>query len=223
MTKARVGRPRGENVDNANRRRKQIIEAAIESIVEHGLSDTTLATIAKASDLSQGTVVFYFKNKESLLLEAFRYRMEEYRAIWMDALSSAGSDPIERLIALVFASLDPRVMTRQNLIFWNSFWSEASANPRVVEICDRFVSERQDVQLSVCEDAYELMSGTNWTPKTVAHTLETMTDGIWRPLYLSPDYMSVKDARMATGTLMSVIFPSRTEEIMKRASDCPDS
>ena len=39
-----VGRPRGEQVENAARRRRQLIEAAIDSIVEVGFSATTLAT-----------------------------------------------------------------------------------------------------------------------------------------------------------------------------------
>ena len=109
MIKSRVGRPKGEHTENANRRRKQLMDATIESIVEHGLSATTLATVAKASGLSQGTAVFYFKSKDALLVEAFRYRLEEYKSIWSDALSAAGSDPVDRIMALVFASLAPSV------------------------------------------------------------------------------------------------------------------
>jgi TetR/AcrR family transcriptional repressor of bet genes len=221
MARARVGRPRGENTENANRRRKQLIDAAIESIVEHGLSATTLATVAKASGLSQGTAVFYFKSKESLLLETFRYRLEEFRDFWIDALSSAGSDPIDRIMALVFAAIDPQVMTPQNLVFWNSFWNQASTNASLAELSKRFEAERLDVQLSLCEDAKDLTSGPIWTPKTVAHTLETMAEGIWVRLYYSPDYMTVTDARIAMGTVLSMIFPLRAEEIMKRASDGP--
>ena len=223
MTKSRVGRPRGENTDNANRRRKQLMDAAVKSIVEHGLSATTLATVSKASGLSQGTTVFYFKNKESLLSETFRHRLEEYRDLWMDALSSAGPEPVDRIMAMVFAAMTPQMLKRENLLFWNSFLNESSMNASLAEMSERFDAERQDVQLSLCKEAKELISGTIWTPKTVAHTLETMTDGIWSRLYYSPDYITVKDARIAMGTVLSSIFPSRTEEIMKRASDCPDS
>ena len=82
MKNARVGRPKGRNEENTNRRRKQLIDAAVESIVEYGLSTTTFDTIAKAAGLSKGTAVFYFKTKDSLLYETFRYRMEEYRSNW---------------------------------------------------------------------------------------------------------------------------------------------
>ena len=119
--RARVGRPRGESVENAERRRKQVIDAAVKSIADHGLSDTTLSTIANAAGLSQGTIVFYFKSKEALLTEAFRSRMEEYRVLWTDAVASAGPDSIAKIIVLTCAAIDPRMMTPQNLVLWNSF------------------------------------------------------------------------------------------------------
>ncbi|MEM7120393.1 MAG: TetR family transcriptional regulator [Pseudomonadota bacterium] len=221
MAKARVGRPRGENTENANRRRKQLMDAAIESIVEHGLSATTLATVAKASGLSQGTAVFYFKSKDSLLVETFRHRLEEYRTFWMETLDAAGPDPVDRITALVFAALAPHLMERQNLVFWNSLWNEASRNSDLAQMSARFDTERQAVQLSLCEDAKDLFEGTIWTPRTVAHTLETMTDGMWSRLYYSPDYMTPLDARMAVATVLSLIFPSRAGDIMKQASDFP--
>lgn len=223
MTKALVGRPKGENVENANRRRKQLMDAAINSIVEHGLAATTLATVAKASGLSQGTAVFYFKSKESLLSEAFQYRMELFRAHWMDALACAGPDPIERIMSLAFAQTDPKMITHQSLVLWNSLWSEASSNPSLAEASDQFDSERLDILLTLCEGAKEQISGTIWTPKTVAHAIETMTEGIWIRMYYSPDFISVKDARVALGTLLSTVFPTQTKKIMKWASDCPES
>ena len=90
----RLGRPKGKNVENAHRRRKQLIDAVVSSIVENGLSATTFSTVARASGLSEGTAVFYFQNKETLLAAAFRDRMEKYRTAWRDALSAAGPDPV---------------------------------------------------------------------------------------------------------------------------------
>lgn len=197
------------------------MDAAIESIVEHGLASTTLATVAKASGLSQGTAVFYFKSKDSLLVETFRYRLEEYRDFWKETLAAAGSDPVDRIMALVFAALAPHLMERQNLVFWNSLWHEASRNSDLAQMSDRFDAARQKVQLSLCEEAKDLYAGTLWTPKTVAHTLETMTDGMWSRLYYSPDYMTPLDARMAVATVLSLIFPSRTDDILARAADFP--
>lgn len=215
---SRVGRPKGENVENAKRRRKQLIDAAVQSIVEHGLSATTLATVAQASGLSQSAAVFYFKSKDSLLNETFRYRLDEYRTAWLDALAAAGPDPVDRLVAVVLASLDPQLLTAQNLAFWNSFWPEASRNRTLNAISERYDAERQEVQTSLCVEAEPFIFGSVWTPTLVSRALEVMTDGVWSRLHYSPDYMSSEDSIRVAATLLSTIFPSRAEEIENRAS-----
>ncbi|GAB5471174.1 MAG: transcriptional regulator BetI [Rhodospirillales bacterium] len=215
---SRVGRPRGENIENTKRRRKQLIDAAIQSIVDHGLSSTTLATVARASGLSQSAAVFYFKSKETLLNEAFLYSLDEYRTAWREALAAAGPDPVDRLVAMVLASLDPRVLTKQNLAFWNSFWPEASRNESLNEVCERYDAEEQAVLLSLCIEAEPVISGDVWTPTLVARALEVLVDGIWSRLHYSPDYLSNEGSIEVTATLLSTIFPSRAEDIAKRAS-----
>lgn len=221
MKQSRVGRPKGENVENANRRRKQLMDAAIQSIVEHGLSATTFATVAEASGLSQGTAVFYFKSKDALLAETFRFRLEEYQAFWQDALASAGSDPVERLVTLTFSTIDSRIMTPLGLKFWNAFWNAASPNASLLALSDQFEAERLQIQVALCEESKDQMDGTFWTPKSVAHALESMSEGIWVRAYYSPDYMSVQDARLAMGTVLCSIFPTYSDSIMKRARECP--
>ena len=218
MKKPSVGRPKGENTANANRRRKQLIDAAVESIVENGLANTTLATVAKASGLSQGTAVFYFTSKEALLYETFRYHLEEYRTALMSALDSAGSDPVDRVVARAFAAIDPRLLTRRDLAFWNSFWPEASRNASLNAISKEYDTERQRVMLALCEDAQAYFADSLWTPRTVAAALETMIEGIWSRLHYSSAHLTVGGAQLLIGALLAAIFRSRAEDIMKRAT-----
>jgi len=219
---SRLGRPKGVNVENALRRRKQIIDAVVLSIVENGLSATTFTTVAQASGLSQGTAVFYFQNKETLLAAAFRDSMQKYRVAWMDALASAGSDPVDRIVAMIFGSLDPKLLTYHELAFWNSFWPEASKSENLNAVLEEGLVERQNILNSLCEDAKELLSGTIWTPKTLAQASENMVEGVWTRLYYSSAQMSVREARVSVGTLLSSIFPSRSEDIMKHATESVD-
>jgi AcrR family transcriptional regulator len=48
------------------RRRQQILSAAKELFISKGVSFTTIEDIANKAELSQGTIYFYFKNKEEL-------------------------------------------------------------------------------------------------------------------------------------------------------------
>ena len=219
MTNARVGRPKGRDEENTNRRRKQLIDAAIESIVEHGLSTTTFETIAKAAGLSKGTAVFYFKTKDALLYEAFRSRIEEYQSNWKEALAAAGCDPVDQVIALVFASLDPKVMTRQNLAFWVDLWPEVSRNESLRLMSRKDEKAWYDALLAASENASDFVSDPAWTPRIVADALLLICDGAWDRLHYSPGMLSRRDARVATGVLLSTIYPSRAHAIMKRAKE----
>jgi len=219
MKQLRVGRPKGENTANAARRRKQLIDAAIESIVENGLANTTLATVSKASGLSQGTAVFYFTSKEALLYETFRYRLDEYRTALMNALDSAGSDPVDRVVARAFAAIDPQLLTRRDLAFWSSFWPEASRNATLNAISKQYDAERQKVMLSLCEDAQAYIGDSSiWTPELVAAALETMIEGVWSRLHYSSAHLTVSQARLLVGSLLATVFRSRSEAILKRAT-----
>ncbi len=213
----RVGRPKGADVENARRRREQLINAAVSSIVEHGLSATTLATVARASGLSQSTAVFYFKSKDMLLSEAFRHRMEFYRTTWMEAVSQAGDDPVDRIIAMVFASLDPSLLTREDLAFWNAFWPQAAHSETLSRIDEQFEAERQALLIGLFEDAGHLLDGSDWTPTLAAQAVETMIEGTWVRLYYSADHFTTGAALHSIGVFLSQIFPERRTEILARA------
>lgn len=67
-------------------RRQQILNAAKELFMEKGLSLTTIEDIATRAELSQGTIYFYFKNKEelyaSLNLMTLQFICDETRKIF---------------------------------------------------------------------------------------------------------------------------------------------
>jgi len=64
-------------------RRAQLLDAAIDYAVEHGLSDLTLRPLADALDVMPNTLVHHFGSKEELLseiLNGVRDRLREMRA-----------------------------------------------------------------------------------------------------------------------------------------------
>ena len=217
QAKRPVGRPRGEQVENAARRRRQIIEAAIDSIVEVGMSATTLATVSKAAGLSQGVAVFYFKRKENLLTETLRYHYDEYNAVWRSAAAAAGPNPLDRLIALVFADLDPMLCTPRNLALWNSFWGEAAARPQYRVICDEHDRAHKDALVRLCDEAKSLIAGAPWTPRAVADALDIMTDGMWIRMHVTPSHMSLDEGRRLVARFLATVFPSEAVRIETRA------
>ena len=214
--RAAAGRPRKERTENAAKRRRQLIEATIDSIVEHGLSATTLATVSDGAGLSQGVAVFYFKNKLTLLAETLRYHYEEYNEVWKSAVAAAPDDPVEKILALVGADLDERICNRRHLALWNSFWGEAKARPVFAEICDAYDAEHTEVLLAVCKEAEDLIADPSWTPEHIAEALDTMTDGMWIRMHVTPDVMDKKSGRALVGRFLATLMPSRRDLIQKR-------
>jgi AcrR family transcriptional regulator len=214
--KAVAGRPRRERAENAAKRRRQLIEATIDSIVEHGLSATTLATVSDAAGLSQGVAVFYFRNKQTLLAETLKYHYEEYNKIWQSAVAAAPDDPVEKILALVGADLDERICNRRHLALWNSFWGEAKARPTFAEICDSYDSEHGEVLLAFCKQAEGLIADPSWSAETLAEALDTLTDGMWIRMHVTPDAMDKAAGRRLVGRFLATLLPSRRDLIMRR-------
>ncbi|MDF1750368.1 MAG: TetR family transcriptional regulator C-terminal domain-containing protein [Alphaproteobacteria bacterium] len=212
------GRPRGEQTENADRRRRQLVEAAISSIVHLGMSATTLATVSESAGLSQGVAVFYFKSKENLLIETLRHHYHEYDEHWHKALAEAPDDPLEKLIALVFADVDPKICNTRNLTLWNSYWGEAVARPKFAEICESYDRARYDTLIGFCEQASPLMVGVQWTPIAVADVLDTMTDGMWTRMHVTPSFMDLQAGRMLLARFLSTVYPSQADLILQRAN-----
>ena len=207
-------RPRRERADNAARRRAQILDATIESIVRHGLSATTLATVAEVAGLSQGVTVFYFKTKQALLAEALRSHYEEYRAVWRAALDAAPADPVERILALVRADFDPAICNRRTLTLWHAFWGEATARPLFASISESFDRERSTALREQCEAASRLLDPTVWGPQDLALALDSLTDGLWLRMHLDPAAMDNPSALRITLRALAAAFPSRHAEIL---------
>jgi AcrR family transcriptional regulator len=75
-------------------RRAQIIEAVLKVVAEHGVPGATVARIAAAADVSEGTLYVYFGSRDEILMAALD-------SIFMDMASlidsSAGVNAAERL------------------------------------------------------------------------------------------------------------------------------
>jgi len=61
-------------------KRGRILDAAIKTFAERGFHTSTVAEIARAAGVADGTIYLYFKGKEDLLLRLFDEKMTELTA-----------------------------------------------------------------------------------------------------------------------------------------------
>jgi AcrR family transcriptional regulator len=111
------------------KRRTQMLEAAMEVIAERGLCDTRIADVAGRAGLSPALVLYYFGSKESLLTEALAYAedlfyIEAFREL--TGLESAS----ERLVRLIELACPPVVQREADEYWtlWVELWSRALRN-----------------------------------------------------------------------------------------------
>ena len=193
----------------SRRTQARIIDAVVDSVATHGLSGTTLATVAKGAGVSQGVLVFHFKTKDGLLTETLRRLSEEYRAAWEPAL--AEKDPLDRILGLVKADFGAAVCSRRKLALWFAFWGEAGAQPLFSAICEAAEETRYRAMVAACE-ALAARYGTP-DPALLANAIDAMTDGLWLQLHIYGRRLTRTAARdLALGHLR-LLLPSLADRI----------
>ena len=87
---------------------RNIIEAAITVIAQHGYHNSQVSKIAKEAGVADGTIYLYFQNKEDLLISLFRVKMNEFTIIVRRELKDhqPAMEKLARLITMHFSRLE---------------------------------------------------------------------------------------------------------------------
>ena len=206
-----TAKPRKERKANADKRRQQLLDATLRSIVANGLTKTTLATVANEASLSQGVAVFYFKSKTGLLTEALREHYRRYEENWQLALDAAGSDPLDQLLALIRADFAPQVCNPDALSIWFAFWGEQKFTPSYAGISAQFDISRTQAVRDVCE---RLLAGDGQAnPARIAEWIDGFTDAFWQRLHLFPETETIENALDSTFELVQQLLPDHAGRI----------
>ena len=65
------------NKKNKNNKHHLILEAAVKVFARQGFYQSTIAQIAKEAGVADGTIYLYFKNKDDILVNFFRYKTKQ--------------------------------------------------------------------------------------------------------------------------------------------------
>lgn len=70
---------------------KRILEAAISVFAEQGFYQSTVAQIAKAAGVADGTIYLYFKNKDDILVQFYQYKTRQIFERFREAVNQPAS------------------------------------------------------------------------------------------------------------------------------------
>jgi AcrR family transcriptional regulator len=111
------------------KRRTQMLEAAMEVIADRGLCDTRIADVSDRAGLSPALVVYYFGSKEKLLTEALAYAEDLfYIEAFRELTGIEGAS--ERMVRLIELACPPVVRREADEYWtlWVELWSRALRN-----------------------------------------------------------------------------------------------
>jgi len=192
-------------------RQDQLIKATIRSIARHGLSETTIATVAREAGLSQGIINLHFKSKERLLEETLGHIVDEYRSAWYKVMNSSGQTAAEKLAALAAVDFDKQICQRNKLAVWFAFWGESRSRLTYRKICAESSREYKQLLTGLCE---ELIKQGNFKVQAqhVAIGLLAMNSGLWLDMLISPSKMPAERAREISLSYLRGVFPGHFPE-----------
>jgi TetR/AcrR family transcriptional regulator, fatty acid metabolism regulator protein len=114
-------------------KRARILDAAVRIFAERGFFTATVAEVAKAAGVADGTIYLYFKGKEDLLARLFEEKMtglvEQARA--EVARGSGAADRLKRFIRLHFSLVEKNPALASVLIV------EMRRSSQVLKLADR--------------------------------------------------------------------------------------
>lgn len=154
-------------------RRRDLIEAAFRTFLEHGLSGTTVARIGRRAGMSHGLVNYYFKSKDQLLCAVIRHA---FRQILKNSLLHlrAAKTPRQRISAAIHGNFPENLFNRNTAAAWISFFAEVPTNPEFERLQERFYRR---LRRHLVVNLKELTSPAR--AERIALGISVWIDGLW--------------------------------------------
>lgn len=115
-------------------RKKQLIDATLESIARHGLQKTTIVTISQIAGLSTGIISHYFGGKQELVDATVKHLLEQLKQALLERITQNELTPYERLMRIVEANFTPFQRSIPATKTWISFWAQSMHEPGLARL-----------------------------------------------------------------------------------------
>lgn len=171
--------------ETEERRREDLIQAALELVAEGGLQAATVRAIADKAGVTPGLIRHYFSSKEELTRAAYLRVMEQMTRQTAAALIDPTKPADVQLARFVAASVSAPVVDSTSLGLWAAFLHGARNDPEMRAIHARgylgFRDLLQGLIAAVCPDQ---------TPDALrkkAIACNAVIDGLWMESSMLPE------------------------------------
>ena len=154
-------------------RRKQLVEAAIATIHQHGFASATVARIARTAGVSSGIVHHYFADKDELLFATIWELLAELRRDTVDRQREART-PRERVNAIINASFSDKQFDGQVFSAWLALYGNARQSERLKRILKLY---HRRLHANLMAELSKFMDRKS--SAKLAEGIGAMIDGLW--------------------------------------------
>lgn len=162
--------------DVSEERRDQILEAASEVFVERGFHKARMDDIAKKSNLSKGSLYWYFKNKDAIVIELFN-RIFSREVHELESLAQPSSPATDRLLAYTDKVIeDINRLTKFAPIAYE-FLSLAFRSKYLQDAFKDYLKEHMDILVPIIQQGIESGEFRNIDPENAAITVGAIFEG----------------------------------------------
>jgi AcrR family transcriptional regulator len=204
-------------LDQASRQR-QLIDATMQVIAQHGISGMTLQRVAEAADITAGMVNFHFKSKEALLTATLESLVQEYASA-ISVATAAATGPTEALVILIDRHFNPPIMTPERTALWYAYWGETRTGyQQMCAEADRFLwrlVHEQMMQLHPAEIDAALA-------RSITSAFVGMITLLVQELMLQPDENDRSSAIQTSLAFLRHLFPDQNFTLQS-SRQAPDS
>lgn len=170
-------------------RRRQLIEATIASIGEHGFGGTTLARVSRRAGLSSGIVAHYFRDKAGLLEATMRSLCGDLRRQIAAGLARSAT-PHERVMAVVDTALAPEQFAPAVVSVWLCFWAQLGQEPTLARVQHAYERRMHSNLVHALRRTVDTKSAVE-----IATGLSALIDGLWLRSALGGGALDPRTAR----------------------------
>jgi AcrR family transcriptional regulator len=174
-------------------RRKQIIDAALQTIAEQGYTQTSFAEIAKSLGITKGLIAYHFDGKHDLITSAIHTILNRQGA-YIKSHVEAQEDAGDKLHAYIESSFEYIEQNRSHFValvdLWGSFtspeekeaFSQAAYDPCRAHLKKIFrIGKEQKVFVKLDE-------------QVMATVIQGAIDGVMLQWVFDPEAVDLKDA-----------------------------
>jgi len=207
LRNARGAVPR-EDADDPRpaRRRRQLIEAAIDCIARLGLRDTKVADVAAEAGMAVGSISQYFRSKEALFAAVLEHLSAEFQAAWQAEIAR-GTDHADRLLAFVATYFRPETCSRRKVAVWFAFWGEVRAQPAYRRVCQRYDRHHDETLAELCQALIADAPHADLEPRAAAKIIAALCQGLWLEFLTGADGLDRRDLEALARRQLAALFP----------------